>query len=181
MSLQVFWGVLSINILVTGAMNVGKTSVVREVVEGLRDFGFVCSGFFTVSDGDCLYIVSVKSGEKFVLGCEDDRFSDSVRVGRFFFSSDTIAKGLDLLEEDGDIVVVDELGWLEGRGKGFFPVFEIINSGRFDGSLLSVRFELKDFFVDQIVDGLDRQVFEVLKSNRDHLADEIVEVFREEI
>ena len=162
------------NIFVTGPMDIGKTSVVRKVVEKLKSNNYDCSGFYTISDNnDCLLIVSVNDYERFVLGCEEDKFEDSVEVGRFYFNPDTISKGIELMNDSSDFLVVDELGWLEGRGEGFYPVFDLINEGNFKGSLLSVRLELVEFFSNNINKNLNKKIVEVNESNRNSLSGKI--------
>ncbi len=166
------------NVIITGDKDVGKTTVVKKIVNKLKTNGYKCSGFYTTSGPEnCLSIVSVRTHEKYLLGCEEDRFSNSVKVKKYYFNPETISRGRELMEESGDILIVDELGWLEGRKEGFFPVFEKIKMNRYLGSFLSVRKELKDFFIDQLNEDEKTEIFEVKIDNRSFLPNNIMEVF----
>lgn len=109
------------NFIIYGDVNVGKTTLVEKTVKRLRDDNIGCSGFYTKSDPSSrLLLVSAGSNSRKVLAAPKNEFSSSVRVGRYWFNSDAIDFGIDLTDDEGKFLVVDELGKLKGRKRGFF-------------------------------------------------------------
>ena len=100
----------------------------------------------------------VKTGEKRILCSEDGA---GVKFRRFWFDPEALKFIKESLERKGDILVYDEIGYLETEGK--IAIWEYIK----EPAILIVRKEL----VDVVSSRFDVKIFEVFKENREHLKD----------
>lgn len=158
------------NFVITGRRNVGKTTVVKRVVQEFKRRNIDCGGFYTIySSPSSLSIVSVRTGEQRLLASVEDKFSSDISTRKFNFNPDAILFGLKLITSEKGFLVADELGKLEKRGEGFFPIFDLINKNKYPGFLLSVRKGLVEFFQNQLAEELEVERLEVKESNRDSL------------
>lgn len=168
------------NILITGRPRVGKSTIIRRVVERLRLLGYTKIGGFYTSE-------MVKDGRRagFVINTLDGRSGRLAEIG--LASRFTLGKyGIDMaafeaialssLEEAinlGYLVVIDEIGFMELKSRRFRelvsnaltlspPVIATIMRSNFDFpgtikaredvTLITVRVENRDRVVDQIVE-----------------------------
>lgn len=168
------------NVLVTGARNVGKTTVVRAVVRRVRDRDYDPVGFYTEGGPETLTLVSARTGARTVFATQSPEFDSDLTVGRYTVDPAAIDRGLTAAAGDGDVLVVDEIGTLERRGEGFYPVLAGLEPDRYAGVLLSVRDGLVPFVADAFPPESSVERFEVTESNRDALPDELVELLLED-
>lgn len=139
-------------IVITGERGIGKTTVLRRIVnESRRDFYGVISDRFE----DGYYVEDVKTGEKRILCSET---GPGLKFRRFFFRVESLQFIIDSLGRDGDILVYDEIGYLEVER--VLDVFHYIR----EPAILIVRSDLVDAFTHG-----DAEVFEVTRENRDQL------------
>lgn len=140
--------------IVSGEINSGKTTAVKELIstfteKGYRAGGFICKGIMGNHGKIGFFIVDVETGKKMLLAYSalkdeaDYLFrlpdvkesisgepdlsrlrSPELSTGRFFFNQEAIVFGEQLLSNntDADVLVIDELGILESKGLGFFPI-----------------------------------------------------------
>jgi len=141
--------------LVTGDIEVGKTTVVGRVVELARSRGYVCAGLWSpahVVDGHKAGIqaVDLDSGERRLLAQLATEGTE-MQIGRYVFDPIVLAWANDVLEKaivaQPDLLVIDEIGPLElEQGGGLAPVLEHLASGRVPRALVVVRAWLLDAF-----------------------------------
>ncbi len=138
--------------VITGAIHSGKTSLVSDVVDVLRDKGVAVCGFLSVAvieggrylgyDG-----VDVKGGGKFPL-LRNTADKGSLKAGGFYFVSEGIKRACGIIEESktGEVVVIDELGPAEiVGGKGLWrSALGVFSEGRY--ALVVVREGLLEKF-----------------------------------
>jgi nucleoside-triphosphatase THEP1 len=158
-----------VNVILTGKRNVGKTTVVERVVRRLEDRDLDPVGFYTAGGPETLELVGVQSGDRTHFASQSEEFEDSISVGRYAVDPEAIKRGRALARQEGDVLVVDEIGKLERRGEGFAPFLRELDTAQYDGVLLSVRQGVVPYVREQFspVPQIERIV--VTESNRDDL------------
>ncbi|HDQ72057.1 MAG TPA: hypothetical protein ENN19_08160 [Chloroflexi bacterium] len=167
-------------VILTGARNVGKSTVCQKTVDLARAAGYTCNGLLTLKrTGGVLDVVDVQSGvqsgERRPLTA-DHRSTHTVIQGRFLFDAETIAWGNEVLRlaRGCQLLVVDELGPLEiERGGGWQAALDLLREGDFALALVVVRPEL----VEQLQRRFPPEattIFTVDAHNRDELSAQIV-------
>jgi nucleoside-triphosphatase THEP1 len=140
--------------ILTGPINAGKTTSLQSVLNGL-DLGSV-SGFLTVRDSENdKHLLDIKANISipfytFALDPE------SIPVGRFYLSHNAITKGIEIIKNfainEDSILVIDEVGKLELKGKGFdnalTQTLGIIPSTPFNKKILII---VRDYLVDDVL------------------------------
>ncbi|MGC1121026.1 MAG: nucleoside-triphosphatase [Candidatus Methanofastidiosia archaeon] len=140
-------------IVITGEKGIGKTTLLRKVVEeSKRDFYGVISDRFEKG----YYVEDLKTGEKRILCSEN---GPGLKFRRFFFNVESLQFVIDSLGREGDILVYDEIGYLEMEG--ILDIFCYIR----EPGVVIVRKELVDAFSSRV----DAEIFEVNQENRDQL------------
>ena len=139
----------------TGDIEVGKTTVVGQVVELARARGYVCAGLWSpahVVDGHKAGIeaVDLSTDERRLLA-QLATEGTGMQIGRYVFDPTVLAWANDVLEKaiaaQPDLLVIDEIGPLElEQGGGLAPVLEHLASGRVPRALVVVRAWLVDAF-----------------------------------
>ncbi|NMD03385.1 MAG: hypothetical protein GYA71_08955, partial [Bacteroidales bacterium] len=124
-------------VIVTGEVNHGKTTVAQGVISYLLErnikiAGFLCPGNDENGERKGYFLQEIGSPYKHEL-CTMTFNEKRQKTGRFYFNQDTLDKGLDLLKQaysnkNNELVVVDEIGPLELKNKGWSR--EIDNSFR---------------------------------------------------
>jgi nucleoside-triphosphatase THEP1 len=135
------------NIIVTGKVGIGKTTVCEKVVEIARTLGYSCGGILTPKSEEGITIVDVQTGEREVLASLTDIYQGP-RTGRYFFNPEGITFGIKAIDRgiSSDILFVDEVGHLELKGEGFAKVMELVRAGKARNSVLVIRKELLSAF-----------------------------------
>jgi nucleoside-triphosphatase THEP1 len=145
--------VVEFMIVITGEKGIGKTTVLRKVVEGSKkDFYGVISDRFEKG----YYVEDLKTGERRILCSEN---GPGLKLRRFFFNMESLQFVIESLERGGDILVYDEIGYLEMERA--LDIFCYIR----EPAIVIVRKELVDTFSS----GIDAEIFEVNQENRDGL------------
>ena len=146
-------------IVITGEPGGGKTTLLRKVVnQSKKDFYGVLSERFDKG----YYVEDVKTGETRIL-CSEDCIG--FRFRKFYFDPAALTFIEESLKKKGDILVYDEIGFLEVEGK--VEIWEYIR----DPAILIVRKDLLDYMCTRF----SVDVFEVRRENREQLKDMILE------
>lgn len=144
------------NIFLTGDRGVGKSTIIRKVVEGVSHKQFC--GFITFKGEDGIRIRDIVSGSEGFIG----KFNDK-KVLPYIESFETI--GVNALKREGDIVIMDELGYLELEAYEFqLQVIKVLGSSI---PVLGVLRNEKNIFLEKV--GAISEVVEVKLENRDAL------------
>jgi len=135
-------------IILSGEIGIGKSSVCRRVVEDATRLGITCGGIVTTKTpaGD-ITVSDIASGEQRLLAeqrCRPDR----PNAGRYYFDPSAVAFGVAAIERGNaaELLLVDELGYLEIHGGGFASVISLI-SARDKPSLVVIRKALLPAFI----------------------------------
>lgn len=157
------------NIIVTGSIGVGKTTVCRKVADLSKSAGHSCGGVlsYKAPDGGIMVVdVSTERVER-LAGAGD--LYDGPRVGKYHFSRAGIDFGNLAIDRGAasDILFVDEVGPLELAGKGFVKALELLGEGRAQRCVTVVRKELLPAFSTRL--GWPAVVLETTSGNRDEL------------
>jgi Predicted nucleotide kinase len=163
------------NILITGRIGAGKTTVCKKIAEELRGKEYGVFGFLTfpIIESDRrvgFYIVDVKSGERTVLAKEYEEGMEGQRLKNYIFSLDGIEFGIRALNDGGDVCFVDEIGLLELRGKGFFEAIQKLGNCKDLIVTARTKFaaEVKKLFA------IDFKMVDITASNKDSLPQTIL-------
>jgi len=167
------WHYFFMNILITGAPHIGKSTLLVNVVEGIKSKqGFITGevldqgyriGFELVSAiGDKALLASVNSSSK-------------IRVSKYGVDIDTLDNFLESLPEPlpNDLLYLDEVGEMELYSSNFKRLVEYYLDlpNAFVGTLSSVY---HDEFTDKLRERSDVEVIELDLANRDSLKNELV-------
>jgi nucleoside-triphosphatase len=156
-------------IIITGAIGIGKTTVCEKVVKIIRSSGYSCGGILThKAANERLIALDIQTGEKAILASTDNIF-DGPRTPRYSFNPEAIKFGIRAINKatDSDVLIIDELGYLELDGEGFAKSLELVKTGRFKNSILVIRKQLLPAFLAQLGD--NPAIFETTISTRDRL------------
>ncbi|MBU7015030.1 MAG: hypothetical protein HXS52_09445 [Theionarchaea archaeon] len=150
-------------IVITGERGIGKTTILRTVVEeSNKDFYGVISDRFETG----YYVEDVKTGEKRILCSEQ---GPGLKFRGFFFNVESLQFVIDSLERGGSILVYDEIGYLEMER--MHDIFNYIK----EPAIIIVRKELVDAFSSWGC----AEILEVTRENRDQLHSVILERIEE--
>jgi len=164
------------NILLTGNPRVGKTTIIKKVVENLKDVG----GFYTeeIRDGYRKgFRIITLDGKEGILAHVD--IKRRYRVGKYGVNIEdleniavkSVEKGL-----DRDIIVIDEIGKMELFSEKFRNTLEkALDTGKVLGTIM----KKSNYFADKVKNRKDVKVLLVEESNRDVLVEEIKEILNQ--
>lgn len=134
-------------IVITGEKGVGKTTLLKKIIEqSKKDFYGIISERFDTG----YYVEDVKTKEKQVL-CSEEGPGFTFR--KYYFDPAALTFIKESLKRTGEILVYDEIGYLEIEGK--IKIWEYMK----EPAILIVR---KDF-IDIISSRFDTEIFEVKK------------------
>lgn len=168
------------NIFITGAPGVGKTTVIRRTIEklaqrGLRAGGLYCPELRSRGDRVGFEIVDLITGERGVLAHVD--LSDGPRVGRYRVNLEGLSriacKAIENAIRNADLIVVDEVGPMELKSE----VFQRFVLKAVEGPkpvLGIIHWSAEHRVVEAIRQRKDTLIIEVTSKNRDSLPEEIV-------
>ena len=162
--------------LITGKPGVGKTTLVRKIIERMRSVSTV--GFYTAeirSTGSRLgFELKGTNGECRILAHVD--IDSSYRVGRYGVDIDgfeVFLNTLDLLDPDVELIVIDEIGKMELFSNRFQRLVRNVLSS--DKQVLATIQLKGNEFIREIKKWPDMHLFEVTHGNRDRLLEAIIE------
>jgi len=169
------------NVLLTGEIQVGKTTVCQAMVELVRARGRHPQGVLTpaLHDDNGVKVgfeaLDVSSGQRWLLA-RAQRELDGPRVGRYTFDAAGLAQAIEVLKracaEPSDLLLVDEIGPLEGGG--FAPVLDRLPLQGAGHVLIVVRSALLTALRRRL-HRTDFSIYTVTEDNRDILPRHIVQ------
>jgi len=145
-----------VNLLVVGRPGSGKTSWCREYIDWLRRYSFSVGGILSPETRQHgrrvgFNAIDLLTGEQtsFARLAPHRSFKGAERVGDYSISRHGIAFACGAIERaienKCDLVVIDEVGILELRGKGLMPAVELALASAVN-VLLVVRSSLREAF-----------------------------------
>ena len=169
------------NLLLTGSPGCGKTTLVRRIIEQLRDLRL--TGFYTQElRGDDRRRVGFRAiglnGGSTTLASVGSK--SKIRVGKYGVDLSGFEQLLDdelnCATRDVDLIVIDEIGKMECYSKHFV---ELVGS-RFDGEMpvMATVAMRGGGFIKEVKDRSDVELIAVNGDNRDELVDDLVERIR---
>ena len=156
------------HILLTGRVQVGKSTALRKFIE---NSGIKADGVKTFwRDADTLLIEPYEGGESMVAAVTDTDHRRAIPEA-FEYGADIIEKS-----GNGDVIVLDELGRLERCSERFMnAVFEKL---RGDKRVLGVIKLESNHFLDKIREMPNLVILEVTEENRDEIPQKIAEYMK---
>ena len=146
-------------IIITGEKRIGKTTLLKKIIKNLEKdiFGIISESF---EDG--FLVEDLKTKKKKVLASKN---KIGFKLRGYYFDPDAIKFVEKALEREGEILVYDEIGYLEMRG--FLDIFKYLKNN----SIVIVR---KDMLKDVLENRGDYRVFIVTEENRNFILDEVL-------
>lgn len=169
------------NILLTGVPGVGKTTLVRWMVERLRQFhpaGFYTEEIRERGRRQGFLLVSLRGGTGVLshVACESP-----LRVGRYGVDSAAFEEFLDLsfpANLSAGILIIDEIGKMECHSRKFrCLVTEVLDSNE---TVIATVAKRGDEFIEGIKKREDSILYELTLSNRDRMGELILRELRNE-
>ena len=121
-------------VIITGDVHSGKTTFAQKIVADLHEQKIRIAGFFSVgiNENDIrigFNLVDIGSSRQIEL-CSDKKNEKRLKFGRYYFNSDAISLGNEILSSnnlsDKQLIVIDEVGHLELNGQGWSNAIENI-------------------------------------------------------
>ena len=148
-------------IVITGEKGVGKTTLVKKVIQrSEKKFYGILSERFEKG----YFIQDLKTEEKMIL-CSEECIGFKFR--KYYFDPEALEFIRKSLERTGDILVYDEIGYLEMEKIDIWDLLQGV-------ALLIVRKDL----VPVVSSRFTAEIFEVTKENREDLVNIILERIR---
>jgi len=161
-----------VNIIITGKVGIGKTTVCEKVVAIAKHLGYSCGGILTPKSKEGIIIVDVQTGETELLASLINIY-EGPHIGQYFFNPEGINFGIKAIDRgiSSDILFVDEVGYLELKGKGFIKIRELIRAEKVKNSILVIRKQLLLAFSAWL--GSKVSIIETTINNRNELPQKI--------
>jgi len=116
--------------IISGETRSGKTTVLRSLIKDLKNKnkvgGIIAIGIDKEGERYGFVIENIASGEKRLL-CSQEQKDGSIKTGRFHFYKEALEFGNKALMENLenlDWLIIDEVGYLELKGQGWFEAIE---------------------------------------------------------
>ncbi len=116
--------------VITGEVDSGKTALLHKVINLLQIENIGICGIVSVSDERekfVYYVKDISSGISTVL-CTQKKIENAIKIGRYYFYSEGLSFGSQVLLKckDSNLVIVDEVGPLELRNKGWAKALQFL-------------------------------------------------------
>jgi len=151
--------------IITGAIQGGKTTFLKGLVNEIKQKDFQVTGFLSESvrdkemiTGYDLFDIRRDKSVPFIRRTGEEFWE---QIGPFFFVPGTLAlaKQIILQSKGMDYCAVDEVGPLEVKGKGFWPALEETVFSAFPDFLMTVRKDILEKVITKL-EGADIQVYD---------------------
>lgn len=119
--------------IISGETRSGKTTYLKKIINRIREQdsslkigGLIAHGIDKEGERYGFDIEDVALGKKAFL-CSQKPIENALKTGRFYFSKEGLVFGEKALTsnlENTDLLVIDEIGYLELKGKGWFESIE---------------------------------------------------------
>ncbi|MEA1993034.1 MAG: nucleoside-triphosphatase [Euryarchaeota archaeon] len=146
-------------IVITGKKHVGKTTVLKKVLSGLKKDVY---GIISESIEDGYRVEDLKTGEKRILASKK---KIGFKLKGYYFDPKALTFIEKALSRKGDILIYDEIGHLETRG-----IIDISPHLR-DNAIVIVRKDKLDKFLRKVE---NYKVFTVTERNRNKISEAIL-------
>jgi len=170
-------GIEKNNILITGLPGIGKTTLIREIIDQLSEYSV--KGFYTSEIREKgirrgFMIISLE-GQGRILSHADIQSSFNVsKYGVDIAGFEDLLAEINLLSLESDLVVLDEIGKMECFSNKFRRlVLRLLDSEKFLLATIAVR---GTPFIEEIKERSDVQLFEMNRENRDILSSHLMRV-----
>ncbi|ABW01160.1 nucleoside-triphosphatase [Caldivirga maquilingensis] len=163
-------------VFVTGPPGVGKTTLIVKVTSRLKERGIRIVGFYTVEEREGgvrvgFRLVNVSNGEWRWLAHVNK--VQGPMVGKYHVDVNSIEWGLTLLNQEGDLYVIDEVGPMEMKHPSFLRrVEDVVNSRRF---LITIHVKMSNWVNSHLNLG---SLIRLSYVNRDAAVDEVLNYLR---
>jgi len=178
------------NIIITGQIGSGKTTVCNKLSLKLKNKGIKCGGIISLKtiEGN-IEVLNLKSQEKKMLAILKDSSAykssnqnnlSCLETSKYFFFNEGIKFGNESILDslNADIIFIDEIGQIELYGKGFIETLSLVQSGCAKNLIIVVRKELLEKYLKMFNfknNALNFQIYRVDIKNRNELPDIILE------
>jgi nucleoside-triphosphatase THEP1 len=134
-------------IILTGAINSGKTSLLRATIrllvkKGFHSGGFLSEGILTEQKKSGYQLLALPTNERHLL-CSTTYQKDWQQIGKFFFNPHALALGNSLLNplaaRNFNPLFIDEAGPLELNGGGWAPALDTLALHETNTCILTIR------------------------------------------
>jgi nucleoside-triphosphatase len=167
-------GLAKKNLLITGIPGVGKTTLIKKLSEGLKDFhpiGFYTAEIREEGERKGFELISL-DGKKGLLSHKDIR--SPYKVGRYKVDVKGFEDFLDsisFLNSSNRLIIIDEIGKMECFSDRFKKLLkEIIDSEKWVIATIALK---GSGLIAEAKERKDVKLFEITKKNRDSLLKEI--------
>jgi nucleoside-triphosphatase THEP1 len=136
--------------ILTGPVQAGKTTMVSEKVNLLREkgvnvMGFLCPGSFSGGKRSAFSLVDLETGRQVPMGDVNGQ-KGWVKFRRFFFNPEAFIQGKlwinGCFKKDPDLLVIDEVGPMELEGGGWSDTLDALAQNSSVAQLWIVRQEI---------------------------------------
>lgn len=166
------------NVVVTGKIGIGKTTVCKKTLNILKSKGCSCGGIISYKSLDgSIKVLDVKSGKERILAIPNLPSSKNIfrgpHIGKFLFNCEGLKFGVEAIEKgiSSDFLFVDEVGYLELQGEGFSKVFGYIKEKKVKNCILVIRSSLVSLFLTRLE--FKALIIEINIENRDKIPEDI--------
>lgn len=134
-------------VIITGEVHNGKTTFTQKIVADLLRQNIRIAGFLSIGINENgirtgFNLVDIGSSRQIEL-CSDKKNEKRLKFGRYYFNSDAISLGNEILNSnnlsDKQLIVIDEVGHLELNGQGWSNAIENITRSNTTPQLWIVR------------------------------------------
>ena len=134
-------------VIITGEIHVGKTTFAQKIVADLLEHNIRIAGFLSIGINENVIrtgfnLVDIGSSRQMEL-CSDKKNEKRLKFGRYYFNSDAISLGNEILNannlSDKQLIVIDEVGNLELNGQCWSNAIENITRSNTVPQLWIVR------------------------------------------
>lgn len=172
-------------VFLTGNPGIGKTTVIRSTLEGLR--GIHCAGFYTEERRHqgrrIAFKIITLDGEEGTLASIERTTEKRPTVGKYTVHVEEFEKlalpPIDPETTSADLYIIDEIGKMELLSQNFRA--KIIDLLAQQSNLLATIAKRGKGFAEQIKGRNDIELIEVTRENRDYLPRQIAERILKEI
>jgi len=119
-------------IIITGNVRSGKTTFLRKIINALQEqntlniAGIIASGIDKNGERYGFEIEELSTGQKFLL-CTKKAVKGKEKIGSFYFNNQVFEQTTRSIVEklpQTDLLIIDEVGYLELKGKGWFGLID---------------------------------------------------------
>lgn len=168
---------MPIKVLLTGRPGIGKTTIVKKVVDKIGGYGFYTEEWREKGRRKGFYLVLLHGG-RYILA--EKGKESRYRIGNYAVFPDVMKKAIEEIEEGlrkGGIIVMDEIGKMELFSLEFKDTVKAVFS--YDVSVIATIPISRIPLIEEIKRRKDVKIFEVNLSNRNELPQRVIEIFLE--